>query len=117
LVSYPIAFFGGLCDGVIMKDASTHNVLISKWAKILHGVPQGSVLGPLLFFICMNDFPLSIDKISTPILFADDTSILITDKNTDILTSTLQSIFQMLNNWFRSNLLTINFPKLTVCNL
>jgi exonuclease III len=96
---------------VIIKDSSTHKILISKWAKILHGVPQGSVLGPLLFLIYINDLPLSIDKIATPVLFADDTSILVADKNADILTSKLQSAFQTLNNWFRSNLLTINFSK------
>jgi hypothetical protein len=48
---------------------------VSCWTKIKHGVPKGSVLGPLLFLVYTNDLPKLINNASLPILFADDTSI------------------------------------------
>jgi hypothetical protein len=65
----------------------------------------------LLFLIYINDFPLFIDKLAIPIIFADDTSALIADKNPDMLVFKLHTAFQAVNNWFMSNLLTINFAK------
>ena len=46
----------------------------SEWRDVLRGVPQRSVLGPLLFLICINDMPGLVNSITK--LFADDTKII-----------------------------------------
>ena len=83
---------------------------ISKRLDSTCGVPQGSVLGPLLFLLYINDIQESSDKFSF-YLFADDTNILYSDKN---LKSLELSVNQELNNvydWLTANKLTLNIKK------
>ena len=54
---------------------------VSEWTKIKYGVLQGSILGPLLYLVHINDLPKAIEHEALPILFADDTSILLTSLN------------------------------------
>ena len=76
----------------------------SEWASIKAGVPQGSILGPLLFLIYIND--LSDGIISDVKLFADDTSIFSTvystNKTADSLNNDLQRISEWAYKWKKS---------------
>jgi hypothetical protein len=56
---------------------------LSTWETVKEEVPQGSVLGPLLFITHINYLPVCLKHISEVILFADDTSVLVTDSNYD----------------------------------
>ena len=87
------------------------NKISSSWGITTHGVPQGSVLGPLLFLVYINDLPITIRKIAKSIIFADDTSIIITNDNKIDFRNTLHLTMIELSNWFRSNLLSLNYDK------
>jgi hypothetical protein len=83
---------------------------ISNWHNVEHGVPQGSVLGPL-FFNLYVDFPMLINKIFDVIMFADDTSILITANFQDELLQRCTHILNHMSKWYQANWLILNPTK------
>jgi hypothetical protein len=96
----------------IRLQSKHHNLNIqSEWGEILHGDPQGSILGPILFLIYINDLPVLLNMISTPILFADDTSVTISNPHPFVFQNGLKEVFEQLNRWFNTNLLFLNFSK------
>jgi hypothetical protein len=97
---------------VKLKVKSSGQSLASNWSRIKQGVPQDSVLGPSLFLLYKNNFPSAINKSSTPILFADDTSIVIIDGNPGNINAKLNTNLKLVHNLFKSNILTINFLKM-----
>jgi hypothetical protein len=85
----------------------------SDYKKIDFGVPQGSVLGPLLFNIYINDIILTVKNCEI-VLFADDIFLVSVNKNKDIMEFNLQTDFNNLNLWFKENDLFISDSK-TCC--
>ena len=74
------------------------------------GVPQGSVLGPLLFLIYINDIVNSSNIVKFS-LFADDTCVTFSHKNINTLVSSLNKEIQNISVWFKSNKLSLNLTK------
>lgn len=88
----------------------TINGKSSRKCQIQHGVPQGSVLGPLLFLIYINDLNLAI-KHSTTIHFADDTSLLNCDRSLKHINKHINHDLRLLNEWLRANKISLNADK------
>ena len=73
-------------------------------------IPQGSVLGPLLFLIYINDLP-NVSKILKFYLFADDTNIYYEADNLKELEKALNKELHWLNHWLNVNRLALNISK------
>jgi hypothetical protein len=79
----------------------------STWREVQYGVPQE----PLLFLIYINDLSKSVSDKSIPILFADDTSFILTSYDDSELRHKANEVFNITNKCFRSNSLILNYNK------
>ena len=91
------------------------NYKVSSSESIKFGVPQGSILGPLMFLIFINDLPLVLDNtITSTDLYADDTTVYDIQTNMQTLERNLQNSLLLLNKWCRENGMVINTDKTKV---
>ena len=96
-----VKHFSGL--RVINDCKSSHRI-------ITRGVPQGSVLGPLLFLLYINDINLAVggEKLK---LYADDTNLFLHDNDLHILFTKANHSLNSLHQWFLANKLSVSLDK------
>jgi len=90
---------------------SYNNGIQSTWAKIKQGAPQGSILGPMFFLICINDLRKLSPTGTKILLYADDTSLIVTSPNLENYEKQINKIFRDINYWFKLNQLVLNYNK------
>ena len=82
----------------------------SETRNIKCGVPQGSILGPLLFIIYMNDI-CNVSELLYTIMYADDTSVIMSGNDLESLIQSVNSELCLLNTWLKANKLSLNVNK------
>jgi len=83
--------------------------------KVSKGVPQGSILGPILFSLYINDLLQCIEP-GFGVLYADDVNILVSGNSMKELNENLKFTFDNLVTWFSANKLNLNYEKTTILN-
>ena len=97
------------------KQTTEVNNVVFEAETTLCGVPEGSVLGPLLFLLYINDIYMSSSFAFY--LFADDTSIILADNNLKELETLVNRELGNVNEWLKANKLSLNIKKIKIYNL
>ena len=92
------------------RQVVTVQSTLSDPCDVAFGVPQGSILGPLLFVLFINDLPTAISKCNI-LLYADDAVVFAAHEDIKILEETLNAELDEVNKWTLSNFLFINKRK------
>src|SRR5688572_17787969 len=92
------------------RQCVSFNGHISHISEVICGVPQGSVLGPLLFLLYVNDVS-NTSSLLHFIMFADDTNVFMSNKSIEVLVNTMNAELKLVGEWFKANKLSLNLAK------
>ena len=95
------------------KQFIAYNNKYTSFETITCGVPQGSILGPLLFLIYVKDLN-QVSNILDPIMFADDTNFFYSHHQIKTLFETVNCELKNISQWFRANKLSLNIKKQSI---
>ena len=110
LLKWIAAFLSDRYQCVVVEHSYSH------WTQVLSGVPQGSVLGPILFILFIDDIGIVCSGSVNHKLFADDLK-LSSEIRTKHDNATVQLTLDRLEQWCRDWQLTINIPKCRILHL
>lgn len=86
------------------------NGIMSDFGEVRTGVPQGTILGPLFFILYINDLLINLPE-DIIISYADDTAVISTDKNWQLVASNMNNYLKIISEWLALNELSLNIDK------